>query len=95
MTYNENKTEKPVKFYIVPQTDHAMVIEEPGLDAETAMSQFALLMDSDMNAYFKELIFSGLHSFAEKYRRGEFPSAMELPVESSVPGGKAAVSPVE
>ena len=49
----------------------------------------------DMNAYFKELIFSGLHSFAEKYRRGEFPSAMELPVESSAPGGKAAVSPVE
>ena len=35
----------------------------------------------DMNVYFKDMIFSGLHSFAERYRRGELPSAMELPEE--------------
>lgn len=33
----------------------------------------------DMNVYLKALIFSGLHSFAERYRRGEFPVATELP----------------
>ena len=40
----------------------------------------------DMNIYFKELIFSGLRSFAEKYRLGELPSAMELPEESPSSG---------
>lgn len=36
----------------------------------------------DMNVYFKELIFSGLHSFAERYRRGEIPGAELLPEEA-------------
>jgi hypothetical protein len=40
----------------------------------------------DMNVYFKDIILSGLRSFAEKYRNGELPSAMELSEES--PAGK-------
>lgn len=33
----------------------------------------------DMNVYFKELIFSGLKHFAERWKLGELPSASELP----------------
>ena len=31
----------------------------------------------DMNVYFKELVLDGLHSFAERYKRGELPVAVE------------------
>ena len=40
----------------------------------------------DMNVYFKDIILSGLRSFAEKYRSGERPSAMELSEESPSSG---------
>jgi len=32
----------------------------------------------DMNVYFKEIIFSGLHAFAERYRSGDMPGAEPL-----------------
>ncbi len=40
----------------------------------------------DMNVYFKELIFSGLHAFAERYRKGELPTVEVLP--DAVPGAE-------
>jgi hypothetical protein len=33
----------------------------------------------DINVYFKELILSGIHSFAERYKRGELPEVTVMP----------------
>jgi hypothetical protein len=46
-----------------------------------------------MNVYFKDIILSGLRSFAEKYRSGELPSAMELPEECPAGNAGEAVLP--
>ena len=57
-------------------------------DMASALTPIFYYRGEDMNVYLKELIFSGLHSFAERYRRGELPVTVKK-VESAVDPTKA------
>ena len=45
----------------------------------------------DMNVYFKDIILGGLHSFAERYKRGELPKVVAVPEANAVECGEEAL----